>query len=312
MRRHSRARSQIKLAAVLVLAFLLILLLPPPPFTPFLHRRASYLHYRSEEDRAASLLSALPSWTSGPPPLNVLLAAAGCTPRDAADALLRHLSQILPESGVIDVGANKGYPVTSLALKSNPKWVVSIEPDQRNFGVLSRIKPSHSTIFQPTLGAISETPGKMDMAFHKTRDDFTCFNCLNTSRDEVTVQSVDVHTLDSLVSQFSDKVALLKTDTQGHEASVLSSAPRLLQSGRVQAVLMEFDPTLLLKYENAETAVSIITQAGLRCISLVFAGLNRAEQFPFYGEEVTASSLPKFWTYVTELNKYTDLLCLRK
>ncbi|PXF44313.1 hypothetical protein BWQ96_05940 [Gracilariopsis chorda] len=283
------------------------------------------------EERANVLAGELAAWKEGPPPATVAAAAAACTPRDAADALLRGPG--LSSWGVVDVGANGGYPVTDVSLRRGAAWVVSIEPDERNFKRLRR-RRRNGGAFLPVAGAAGANSGRAKMRFHKSRDDFSCFNCLDTRKSEVFEHDVNVYTVDQLVMDATaatvaqppegagcsaSKVAavpirLLKTDTQGHERAVLEGARRLLAAKRVHYVMMEFDPKLFHTRDNAMGALREIFAAGLQCVQLALAGVSDnarlSESFPFFGARaVTNESATEFYEFVKASDKYTDVLC---
>lgn len=271
-----------------------------------------------------ALLSALQQWETGAAPADVVRAAATCTPRDATEAILRVHAERLRKYVVLDVGANKGYPVTRLSLQYGVGVLVSVEPDLRNFGPLSGLENGKGSRFLAVRGAVSEKKGVMKMAFHKERDDFTCFNCLNVSREEVSVEKVNVSTVDGLVYEKAGGseidsgmgILLLKTDTQGHEASVLRGAKRLLGSGRVLFVIMEFDPKLFQKKENAMNAMKTLFDAGMHCVHLTFAMVDAEDRKkglePRFGESVGKDNAEGFYEFVKKTEKYTDLLCAKK
>lgn len=125
---------------------------------------------------AAPMAGALAAWRAGPMPEAVVVAARSATPRDACDALLGALGEeAVGAAVVVDVGANKGWPVTRLGLQYGVARVFSVEPDKRNFDVLQKLpKARTSTQYTPMRGAAGRTAGKQQMMFHKKRDDFTC------------------------------------------------------------------------------------------------------------------------------------------
>lgn len=275
---------------------------------------------------ADELASALGRWTMGGIPDEVMWLAAVCTPRDAADAVIRGAG------GVVDVGANKGYPVTQISLQRSVTWVLSIEPDDRNYKSLSNLQPrDKQTQFIAVRGAASSTVGQMSMKFHRKRDDFSCFHCLNASKEEVFSMDVDTWTVDSLIleenvskaktqlttTRFHDdtsSIILFKTDTQGHELEVLTGATQLLASGRVQNLLVEFDPKLLRTREQAIETIRLIFDAGLQCAHLKFAGTvpnSTVEEAvpPRFGRAVVPETLERFVDFVTSTGRYTDLFC---
>jgi FkbM family methyltransferase len=278
------------------------------------------------------LRAALSSWVSGGMPTDVRRAAAACTTRDAADALLSAGDPA--ESGVIDVGANKGYPVTRLALQHGAAFVLSVEPDPRNFRVLSALRPGQDktsgAVFIPVLGAAGSKTGSDRMSFHETRDDHTCFGCLDLKRKETYSEQVDVFTVDDLLlpggggrdsalwapKMKSAGIALLKTDTQGYEAHVLRGARSTLASGRVRNVIMEFDAKLFHTRENALRALAAVFDVGMECTALKFAGqssddLSKGERVPqFTNSSINLATAGEFWDFVkAQGGMYTDVLC---
>lgn len=185
--------------------------------------------------------------------------------------------------GVVDVGANKRFSVTRLALQHHAKWVLSVEPDLRNFKVLEKL-PRDGTVLVAVRGAVSDEKGERAMAFDDRRDDFSCFGCLNMSREGVRAENVTVHTVDGLVmdktagaSVDGADIALFKADTQGHEDSVLKGAEGLLKSGRVLHAIMEFDPKLMRSEERVMTALRYLFDAGMQCLQLSVAPLKDEE-----------------------------------
>lgn len=273
-----------------------------------------------KEFRPSEFASALISWTNGPMPDIVVYTAAACSPYDAAKAILR----VSPKNaksgqnlgGVVDVGANRGYLVTKLALQNNVKWILSIEPDKRNFKPLSKlqtVRNSH-TNFVAVHGAASDHQGRLKMLFHKKRTDFTCASCLKENQDNVYTRFVDSWTLDGLILEnqaittarahrdyrrgeksllrerktvdhgqtlsVMDSIVLLKTDTQGHEREVLFGASRLFKEGRVMNLIVEFDTKLLRTRKNARSLIQFILAAGLQCTHLRFSGKTKSRSSP--------------------------------
>lgn len=131
---------------------------------------------RTRLPSAAPLAEALAAWTEGRMPEAVVAAAREAKPRDAADAVLAAKGAGgVASAVVVDVGANKGWPVTKLSLQVGVARVVSIEPDKRNFEVLRKLPQANpDTYYAPMRGAAGRNPGKQSMMFHKLRDDFTC------------------------------------------------------------------------------------------------------------------------------------------
>lgn len=264
------------------------------------------------EQRADALRDAIRSWTQPKMPVQIAQIASQCVPIDAAQALIPN-----DAAAVIDVGANKGYPVTKVALMKTARIVISVEPDDRNYKVLKNSRNINST-FHPVKGAAGREPGQATMLFHKERDDFTCFNCLDRKKSSVFTQNVQIYTVDELVSSKLAKdehVALFKTDTQGFEADVLAGARMLLPSQRLRAVLVEFDPKLLRTKERALDVLDRLLSSDLQCVHLAFAGLSKNPHAPkpyYSSQPIDKKHANRFYEFVKHTGGYTDLMCLRQ
>lgn len=285
-------------------------------------------------DRAVEFAAALHDFRDGRVDALVRFAAT-CTPRDVADALLREEPARAARVAVLDVGANGGYPVTRLGLERNIGYVLSVEPDPRNLKRLYALKPASATRYMAVHGAISDARGAVDMAFHAKRNDFTCIGCLNAEKPDVHLEKVDAWTLDGLLlddelplASVKSRTAagaqalardtpilLLKTDTQGHERQVLGGASRLLQSGRVENVMLEFDPKLLRTKDNALATARLLLDLGMRCVHLRIASVTDEEKRSLtvdqvtFGGVITPETVDRFYQFVLNLGKYTDLFC---
>lgn len=313
-----RRSAKRRLAAVALFAglalFALARVLHPAP-----RRATSRPPARAPSQKLAALATALADWTAGrmPPPL--LAAAAAATSRDCAEVVIASAG----DAGVVDVGANKGWPVTKLGLAKGVSFVVSVEPDERNFGVLRKLPNKHGASYFAVKGAAGRQGSVQTMSFNRDRDDHSCFNCLNTSRPEVYTEDVSVYTIDGLLGTHSGlvwpaalrgrRVALLKTDTQGYEAAVLSGASASFQAGRVANVIMEYDAKLFRQKEVAREALDVMFSAGMECAALAFAGGEKARDVPAFRKSITRATADEFWEFVVQQGgPYTDLFCSKR
>ncbi|OSX74543.1 hypothetical protein BU14_0285s0031 [Porphyra umbilicalis] len=152
------------------------------------------------------------------------------------------------------------------------------------------------------------------MAFHATRDDFGCFACLDGRKAEVSARPVEVYTVDGLLDAHVPPrvpVALLKTDTQGHEAHVLDGAAAALRAARVRAVLVEFDPRLLGRRATGLRVLATLVGARFWCVHLAFAPAGGGALWGG-GAPVTAATAEAFYDWVVAQGGYTDLLCVHQ
>lgn len=300
----------------------------------------------NSEHVANAFAAATADWSQSHTPSSVVRLAAHCTPRDITDALLRHDTRLKPkriELAVIDVGANGGYPVTRMAISHGARWVISVEPDMRNFKRLTHLSvPKQHQQYVHYIavhGAASDSKGTVTMKFHRDRDDFTCIDCLDVRKEEVSTSEVDKWTVDgfffdddlqhariqsdSSIEVFKEmtdaRVLLFKTDTQGHENEVLRGAQRLFEKGRVENLMIEFDPRLLRSKENSMAVIGQALDTGLQCVHLLFAGLTDQEKKTLsiddtlsFGQPVTRDTMHAFYDFVVKLGKYTDLYCSKR
>lgn len=274
--------------------------------------------------RAAKLRDALRAWNSGPLPAEVGVLAAECPPADAAGAALRQTDG--PPDVVIDVGANQGHPVTLGALQRRARLVLSVEPDPRNFGRLThransviKTQPGRTrrSRFVGVDGAAGAETAVKRMLFHKTRNDFSCFTCLDVRKAEIFAKDVKVTTVDKLLARAgvaSDaEIALLKTDTQGFELEVLTGAAGAFANRQIAAVLVEFDPKLLRTREIGLGVLDKLVGYGMQCVHLAFSGRKSAvEEKPRFPElPISAENRGRFYDFVVAQGGWTDVFCLR-
>lgn len=141
------------------------------------------------------------------------------------------------------------------------------------------------------------------------------FNCLDVKKEDVFQEDVQVYTVDGALGDFTDRVTLLKTDTQGFEVEVLSGAIQTLSSGRAENVMAEFDHRLLRTRETALELLSLlINQYHYDCTHLAFAGRPKdaGPLAPFEFLPITSMGAEAFLDYVTASGGYTDLFCSKR
>lgn len=266
----------------------------------------------------------------------VAVLASSCSPRDAADAVLRPLGGRAPAppaapsaskaavpplppppaGAVVDVGANGGWPVTRLALQRGVSHVVAVEPNPANLRVLRGL-PVHAgmTAYTPVAGAVADERGIRPMTFHTERDDWGCFTCLDKNKPGVVSQSVEVFTVDELLMEWvppQEQVLLLKTDTQGYEAHVLGGAAAALAAGRVAHVLVEYDPRLLGRRETGLRVLTTLIEAHFGCVHLAFTASSATHPLWGAGVAVTADTAGAFHDWAVAQGGYTDLFCVHE
>ena len=213
---------------------------------------------------------------------------------------------------IVDVGANKGWPVTHVALKTGGRSVYSIEPDERNFDVLKSkyFAPNarHDKYkYIPILGAAGKEEGMAKMMFHKDRDDFTCMNCLDLKKEKVYEKEVKIHAMQNVVDE--KEITLFKTDTQGFELNVLQGSKVLLDQKKIRYLLVEFDPKLLRTRENAIELLTFIENQGFKCAHLKTMTFEKGFTPTPFGRKVEKATFNAFIDHLEASKLYTDLFC---
>jgi FkbM family methyltransferase len=148
----------------------------------------------------------------------------------------------IPGDFVLDLGANIGwYTVIASRLVGNDGKIVSFEPDEANLTLLKK-----NVAMSGGDGAVEI----MEIALGDREENARLFmseNNLGDHRlfsDGTQRQSLDVQvkTLDSFFAKSDHKPTLVKSDTQGSEARILSGAANLFEEGWRPILILEFWP----------------------------------------------------------------------
>lgn len=225
------------------------------------------------------------------------------------------------------------YPATRVGLQRGARFVVSIEPNSRNFNALEFLAPSKNKTsrsrYFPIKGAAGKKQQQTKMSFSRSGSSESCSDCMDTSRDDVYQETVTVNSVDNIIDgkgvRFpaghdgwkrvakQAQIALFKTSSHGYESEVLEGLQRSLRSGKVENVIMEYDPALLKTSKNANQALKWLFEAGMECTALEFRGMGENHTQPVFGESVTAASASRFWKFTTQFYPArTDLFCTRR
>lgn len=157
---------------------------------------------------------------------------------------LNRLNRAVHNPIVFDVGANIGNVSRRLAVAfPAPARIFAFEPATATFAQLNASVASFRHVQCHHL-ALSETPGRLRL-YHGANSELNRLKTTGTGAGE-TYEEVDVSTLDEISSRIGiDRIDLLKTDTEGFDASVLRGGIGLLRRGAIRTVVTEatFDPT---------------------------------------------------------------------
>lgn len=141
---------------------------------------------------------------------------------------------------VIDIGANIGYfSLLSSKLVSNSGKVWAIEPEPNNFrNLVENIRLNSMENIIPVNRAASDTDGKARLFVSKEESGE---HSLVRGRPHIK-NTIEVNTfkLDDLID--NNKIDFIKTDTEGHEMSVLSGASNIITCNKNLVLITEFWP----------------------------------------------------------------------
>jgi len=216
---------------------------------------------------------------------------------------------------LIDVGAYRGEECTYwarqgynvLSFEATPKKAAAIEAQIKSDATLS----AHIKFFS---AAVSNVSGEAEFTVMDGED--------GSQQDAMAVPwaggqkvKVPVVTLDEMVDKYygpHQRIAFLKSDTQGHELQVLQGAKRMLAERRVEMMHIEFSPNLIISnYHNNKEApqklLQFLWEYGYRCFDCpedYGPGDDRPSEYEKY-----APSFPAFEHRGADHGGWTDLIC---
>lgn len=187
---------------------------------------------------------------------------------------------IRPGMTFVDVGANVGY-YTALAasLVGCGGRVVAFEPSPYAYEKLHAMVVNNKleqVTAVPT--GLSDTAGQgtlyLDAGFHNHSPTMVAHENASATAIETTVVSLD----DEAARLGIKRIDLMKIDVEGHEPKVLAGAKRILNEGRIRAILCEFNEHWLCKAGSSPRHLeNIIRDAGF--VDTKYAGSTPENRF---------------------------------
>lgn len=177
----------------------------------------------------------------------------------------------LPPGDVIDVGANLGVVSLFLAQHMPQRTIHAFEPNPSTFDALEgNLKLNKCTNVCANQKAVSDLEGEL------------LFNADPIARGTASIaRSASAHvtkvlstTLDAYAAEHRlDRIALLKLDVEGYEASVIRGGRSLIGGGRADVILYEVSPSHAERagFSPAE-ATSLLRDQGYRTYRLLPGG----------------------------------------
>lgn len=137
---------------------------------------------------------------------------------------------------IVDVGAHTGY-FSMLAARSNPEaLVLAVEPMPLNCArLMTNVRANGLSNVRLAACAASDRAGTVTLVSEAPRDYHSTGG--RVMRDGTVGESVRAARLDDLVDPAPGGVDLVKCDAEGHEASVLVGARRILENDRPDLIL---------------------------------------------------------------------------
>ena len=146
---------------------------------------------------------------------------------------------------VLDIGANVGEYCCEIKKVNNSLDVYAFEPHPITYKrLLENTKCHDINIFNLGVGANEDTLILYDYVDQNGSEHASTYRGVieQIHKGSVVETNIRVISLDNFVTQYSiDKIALVKIDTEGHELEVLRGARRLLNSGKIDMIQLEFN-----------------------------------------------------------------------
>jgi FkbM family methyltransferase len=175
-----------------------------------------------------------------------------------------------PGDTVVDVGANVGAISLAASTAVGPSGrVISIEPHPRTFGYLQQnIRLNRRENIRALNCAVGATAGTLSFSDLDADD-------RNAVIDRGGLQ-VRVETLDALLDDRPEPIALLKVDVEGFEKYVFEGARRVLE--RTACVYFEADERNYGRYGySTGEIITMLTQHGFHTVRTSLAGIERVD-----------------------------------
>ncbi len=204
-------------------------------------------------------------------------------------------------SVVLDLGANIGYYTLIMAKMVGKKGkIFAFEPEPNNFDLLKRnVLVNGYRNVQLVQKAVSNITGNANLYLSESdKGD----NRIYDSKDCRSHVEIQVTRLDDYFENYSEKISLIKIDTQGAEPGVIDGMSLLLKKNPNVKIITEFWPLGLKKFGvNPEEYLRLLTVLGFKLFNI--------DEAKYAIESLSVAELLN--AYTVEKRNYTNLLCLR-
>ena len=200
---------------------------------------------------------------------------------------------ILPNTDVLDIGANIGFHSVLFASLVQQGQVLAVEPTSSALERLTRnlARNKATDKVQVHHGAVSNTAGTVDIKVIPGREEFSTLGEMShqaVAGEEWQVEKVACDTLDALVQRYGLAPKFIKVDVEGFEHQVFSSGAHTLSTHR-PIILAELSNVMLQK--NGSSAAKVIEM--LQSANYDISNANRPSEAPGTGDYGEIICLPR-------------------
>lgn len=153
----------------------------------------------------------------------------------------RILSHLRPGMTFVDVGANVGYYSAMASSIVGAGRVISYEPNPYAFERLREwVETNQARNITPVNAALGAEAGTITTCFGDS-DNHTASLVPTPDRSNTETAVVNVRTLDAEADRLGIRhIDVMKIDVEGYEPEVFKGSSKLLEDGRIGAILCEF------------------------------------------------------------------------
>ncbi|WP_422931610.1 FkbM family methyltransferase [Singulisphaera sp. PoT] len=165
----------------------------------------------------------------------------GCYEPEETALLREHLK---PGMNFLDVGANIGYFTLLAASIVGPSGrIFSVEPSPAcSTRLAESVQANGIKNVRIERMGLSDQPGTSVLHIPRAEDRNHTPSMISWNEGESTSIEVPVRTLDAMIEEWGiDTIDVMKIDVEGYEPTIFRGASHALASGRIKAILCEFN-----------------------------------------------------------------------
>jgi len=203
--------------------------------------------------------------------------------RTREEDMIRLIKENIPQAGdIIDCGSNMGfYPILESKLLTKGQKILCIEPDPRNFSLLSLNKQFIETeaILLQCAVSDSDKGGMLDVSSASNLN-----KIVSSSSISCKVERVECRSIDSLVKLYNLSPSFLRMDIEGHEVEVIHGMRQtLLNSSPGFILFFEVHPNEYTDKHSLKDELTWLFANGFRTKYLVSASCACPPSFQSLG-----------------------------